>query len=508
MSIIAFGFFAFVSGAVLLYYCLPVSIRWYVPLTASLAFYYIACGIELFGVMLGLTVLAFAGAKIIDDQTKHRAWLAGCVIGLLALMLVLFKDSQFIVDNANRIFALTGTRNEWSMPDVLAPLGISYWMLMLIGYVADVAWLKYPAEQNILKVILFTCYFPQMTLGPFTRYDEMKEVLFQGHRFNADNFCHGLQRIGWGLFKKLVLAERLAVIVSTVYGEGGDGGAFKGIIIIFGAVCYVLQLYTDFSGAIDIVNGTSQMFGITLPENFQQPFFSQSLSEIWRRWHMTLGFWVRDYVMYPVQRALTTRLGKPVRKLLGKKAGKQIPLYLSMLVTWFTVGLWHGGSWKYICASGLFFFTMIVGGMMLQPLFDRIKSLLRIDENVWSWKLFGRLRSFALFCLSVSFGRADSLMAGFAFWRRALNWNPWVLFDGTLFKLGLDGKDFWVMVLGLGLLLGVSCSQAKRGSMREWLSRQNIVFRWAALLGLCCVVAILGLYGVGYEPAEFIYGGF
>jgi hypothetical protein len=178
-----------------------------------------------------------------------------------------------------------------------------------------------------------------------------------------------------------------------------------------------------------------------------------------------------------------------------------------MLITWFCVGFWHGGSWKYICSSGLFFFVMITGGFILEPVFDALKKLLRVNTKAWSWHLFQSLRSFSLFALSVSFGRAESLTAGFRFWKAALNFNPWVLFNGSLYTLGLDTKDFWVLVYGMLILLIVSILQ-QNGSLRKRIAEQNLVYRWALYMGLFFAVIVFGQYGSGYNPSEFIYGGF
>ncbi|MDR1600390.1 MAG: hypothetical protein LBS11_11065 [Oscillospiraceae bacterium] len=509
MSIVAFGFFCFTALSLLLYYCFPLRLRWYVLLAASVAFYIIGCGWALFLCMCVMAAVAYIGARFVEwDDGRRLQWIPVVSILLVTVVLIAFKESTFFVNNANWLLGFTNRSFRFHMPNWIAPIGISYWALMLIGYILDVKWGKYPAEKNPVKVLLFTCYFPQMTLGPLTRFDDMRGKLFVGHPFEYEGFCHGIQRVGWGLFKKLVIAERLAILVSTIYGPKADGYGYQGLIIVFGAMCYILQVLMDFSGAIDIVNGISQTFGIVMPENFQQPFYAQSLSEIWRRWHMTLSFWARDYIMYPVQRMLTIRYGKTMQRHMGKKNSRNILLYLSMLATWFIVGLWHNGDWKYICGSGLFFFVMIVGGLVLQPFFDSLKNLLHVNTESWSWCIWTRVRSFLLFTLSVSFGRAYDLATGFIFWRRALVWNPWILFDGTLFKLGLDGKDFWALVLGLCVVLLVSGAQIRQGSTRVWLGKQNIVFRWAILFGLCFAVLILGFYGEGYNPADFIYGGF
>jgi hypothetical protein len=180
-----------------------------------------------------------------------------------------------------------------------------------------------------------------------------------------------------------------------------------------------------------------------------------------------------------------------------------------MFVVWFCVGFWHGGSWKYICSSGLFFFVMIVGGLILDPLFKKIVAIFRINTESYSWVLFGRARSFCLFAMSVSFGRQASLIDGFRAWGTVFTqWNPWVFVDDTIFKLGLDRKDFVVMVLGLLAVLLVSILQEKHGNVRELLAKQNLAFRWLVYLSLFFAVLILGCYGPGYNPSDFIYGGF
>jgi D-alanyl-lipoteichoic acid acyltransferase DltB (MBOAT superfamily) len=204
---------------------------------------------------------------------------------------------------------------------------------------------------------------------------------------------------------------------------------------------------------------------------------------------------------------MATKFGQKTRKLFGKKAGKDILLYISMFVTWFCVGFWHGGSWKYICGSGLFFFIMIVAGLILQPLFDKLKNLLRVNEAALSWHLFQSLRSFLLFTFSVSFGRAERLIDGFRFWRAALHYNPWVLVDGSLYKLGLDASEFWIAVLGLLIVLLVSVLQLK-GPVRGQIAKQNLAFRWLVYLTMFFAVIIFGCYGVDYNPADFIYAGF
>lgn len=501
------------ATVLLVYYSTPFRARWFVLLIASTVFFYLNGGWTLYAMFIAQTLLAWGGSLLINkyessknDKLKNRTALVVIAVEIAAL--VLMKESSFFIINANIITRLINPSSNISYLGWIAPLGMSYYTLMLISYTTNVLWGKAESQKNPLKLMLYAGFFLQMVSGPFTCYEKISAQLYEGHKFNLREFQFGLQRLLWGLFKKLVIAERLAIIVTTIYdGELEGTWTPTGTYIIIGAFAYVFQLYTDFSGCMDIVLGVAQMFGIKLPENFRTPFYSTNLSEFWRRWHITLGLWLKDYMMYPVQKALTTKFGKAAKKKFGRVWGKNVILYASMLATWFGIGFWHGGSWKYICASGLFFFVMIVGGLLLEPVFSRLTKLLRIDTEAWSWTLFARLRTACLFTLSVSFGRALSLSDGLKMWSRVFELNPWIFVDGSLYRLGLDRLDFWMMIFGLALIYIISQYQQK-GSVREIVARQNLVFRWVLYLGLFIAVLLFGMYGEGYNPADFIYGGF
>ena len=509
MSIVSFWFFVFVAAALLVYYLTPRRFRWMALFAASTAFFYFACGWKLYAVFAAQVLIAYVGV-IHMHKFKFKTRVAVAVIVLEAAALILMKENSFFITGANIVTRLVGKPLDLPYFYWVAPLGMSYYTLMLISYVVNVLWGKAEVQRNPVKLALYAGFFPQMVSGPFARYEEISSELFEGKPFELERIQLGMQRFMWGLFKKLVLAERLSVIVATLY-DSGLGGVWPpeptGVFVLIGAFSYVLQLYTDFSGCMDIVIGVAQMFGVRLPENFNTPFYSTSLSEFWRRWHMTLGAWLKDYVMYPVQKGLVTKFGKAARKAFGKVWGKNLILYSSMFATWFCIGFWHGGSLKYICASGLFFFVMIVGGLILKPVFSRIIKFLKINTGAWSWTVFCRLRTTFLFTLSVSFGRTDRLIDGFSMWKRAFVYNPWVFFDKSLYRLGLDRENFWVLVFGLLILFVVSMIQQK-GSAREVVAKQNIVFRWAIWLALFAAVLVFGMYGEDYNPSDFIYGGF
>lgn len=518
MSIVSLEFFIFIGIVYVAYLFFTPRHRWMILFLASA--YFMLCAVQqsvlLCCIFAAETLLTWYVALKIKriKQERTKTLLIVAVITILVTVLVFYKDITFFVNNINVAARLLNSTIFLKMPEYAAPLGISYYTLILIGYLLDVHWgnIKEP-QRNPFKFLLFAGYFPQMTSGPFTRYNDIADVIFGNIHCSLKQLQFGIQRMLWGLFKKLVLAERFSVMVSTIYDSEPQPlqeNPYTGLVVVMGAFLYVAFLYMDFSGCMDIVIGVSEIFGIPLAENFCRPFTSGSLSEIWRKWHMTLGFWIKDYVLYPTLKSkLVSHIRDFCKKHFGKKASRTVPTYFGMFVTWFCVGFWHGGTWKYICCSGLFFFIMIVGGLMLDPLFQKIITVLKINTGTWSWSFFRRVRSFCLFSASVSIGRCNSLMDGLRAWKTVFtHWNPWVLFDDTIFRLGLDRKDFDVCVIGILVITVVSLLEEKHGSVRELIATQNTAFRWCLYLALFFSVLILGYYGPGYNPADFIYGGF
>ena len=317
-----------------------------------------------------------------------------------------------------------------------------------------------------------------------------------------------MERVLWGLFKKMVLSERLAVVVTQVYD---NYETYNGLYVFIAAAMFAMQLYCDFSGLMDIVLGCSEVLGITLPENFNTPFYSTNLTEFWRRWHITLGGFLRDYVLYPVQE---TKSFKKMRKWARKKIGKDyakkfdFPLYLSLLVSWFLIGLWHGGGWNYIFGVGLYMWAIIVTGMILKPVFMRIIKALHINTGCLSYTMFLRIRTYLLFMFGLSFFRAETLRDGFLMWKGAFfKFNPWILFDESLFNMGLDRREWGILVFGLIVLFVVSFISQKK-DVRAYLHEQNFVARLFIFAGLFVMIIVYGYYGADFNAAEFIYGRF
>ncbi|MFP3154165.1 hypothetical protein LQZ18_06965 [Lachnospiraceae bacterium ZAX-1] len=518
MSIVTLPFFIFTAVSMIVYWICHSKIRWAVLLCASVLFVLIGTrwNFMLYGIFAAMTLAVWGVAIKLKHMKseKQKTFLTGCTIIVLLLVLVAYKENVFFVEGEHVFAHIFRLKTYWELPEWVAPFGISYFTLINISYLLDVRWgtIAEPQE-NPLKMLAFAGYFPHMTSGPFSRYNDMKDKLFGEVSWSLERFQFGLQRFFWGLFKKLVIAERLAAVVGTIYDTKPlplQEDLYVGLLVLLGAFAYTALLYMDFSGCMDIVIGISEMFGIPLAENFSRPFSATTLSEIWRRWHITLGVWLKDYVLYPTLKSdWLNKIRQSCKNRFGKKAAKDIPTYIGMLIVWFCVGFWHGGTWKFVFSSGLFFFIMIVGGLILKPQLEMMNKTLHINTQCYSWVLFQRTRSFCLFSLAVSFGRRESLFDGFAAWKTLFTqWNPWVLFDDTLFELGLDRKDFDVMAAGLIVVLIVSMLQGKYGSVRQLIAKQNLAFRWMVYLALFFAVLVLGCYGSGYNMADFIYGGF
>lgn len=250
----------------------------------------------------------------------------------------MFKYLNFFVYTGRAAGNIFGVDIPLKDISLVAPMGLSFYTLQVVGYLLDVSRGTCRAEKGLLRYALFASFFPQLVQGPINRYSDLAETLYTPKKFNYEQVTFGLQRMLWGLFKKLVIAERMSVIVGTIYG---DFETYSGLYIVVGTVCFAFQLYTDFSGAMDIALGLSEALGIRMAENFDNPFFARSISEYWRRWHITLGTWMKDYVFYPLLKSnLFVSIGDRAKKRLGKKRGKKIPTYLGMVVLWFTVGFW------------------------------------------------------------------------------------------------------------------------------------------------------------------------
>ncbi len=521
MTVNSLYFLLFLTCLLFAYYVFWQKYRFAALLAGSVAFYVLACATS--PVYLFLTSLSIwaAGlwmdrqerlcAQLCEKDREHAAqWKRACkkkkkgaatVATLLNLAILLtLKYGGFFGEMANAVLGWAGI--SIAIPQFLAPLGISYYTLIAIGYVIDLYKGKFPAQKNYAKLLLFLAYFPQMTQGPFNRYQPMAAQLYEGHRFSYHNFSYGCQRMLWGFFKKMVVADNLQPVSQAIF----DGfRELPGPTCFVGCVALTVSMYADFSGYMDIVAGASQLFGISIAENFARPFFSKSLAEYWRRWHISLGSWFRDYVFYPLAVSKpAVKFGKKGRKWFGPRVGKLFPSLFALTFVWVGTGLWHDASWRYIFwgfANG----AVIMGAMVLEPYFAKAKEKLSIRSDAKAWQFFCMARTFLLVCLLKIFPGPASTAASVAFAKRLF----------TAFSMP-KGLGEWLPGIGTGdviwlffaifLIFLVDALEEKQ-DMRDMLAKKPVWVRWGAYLFLLVYLLAVGKWNTsgtgGFAYAQF-----
>ncbi len=511
MGITSFYFLCFFAAILILYYVIPGRMQWGLLLVCSIAYYLLSGNGMLIVYPIVSVSACYTGIRLLaavpEQESKKRRTILFLTILVNIGILVVLKYVNFGIYTIDGIAGLFGSSEELiKSVDFLIPLGVSFYTFSLIGYVIDVYYGIANPQKNYLKLMLYGMYFPVVISGPILKYREHGEQFFMPHAFDYRRVTRGLQRMLWGFFKKLVIAERLGMLVDTVYGGYAQ---YPGTFIWLATAFYAFQLYTDFSGCMDIVLGMSESLGILLPENFQTPFFAGSIAEYWRRWHITLGVWMKEYVFYPVLRTkFFTNLNKSWKEKFGKKKGKQYATFAAMFVLWLTVGIWHGGDWKFVIGSGLLHWFYIVMEELLAPPCARLMEKWHIDSK---GKGIGKLRivrTFFLVCIGDLFFRAASVHDAFGMLRGAVSvWNLPVLWDGSVLELGLDRIEMGIALCALLLLYVVSMLQTK-GSVRDRIADKALPIRWVIWYMLLFAVILLGCYGPGYSAGEFIYQGF
>ena len=415
-------------------------------------------------------------------------------------LLHLLKYGNFLIDNANYVLGLFGI-SPVNRLGLAAPLGISYYTLQSIGYVLDVYKGKCKPEHNILKTALFVCFFPQMTQGPIGRFPDLAPQLFAVHKFSYENLSCGLQRVLWGFFKKCVIADRMKPSVDAIFRSADCSG----MTLFLGCVYMAIQIYADFSGYMDIVAGFSEVLGIHLMENFKRPFLSRSLGEYWRRWHLSLSFWFRDYLFYPLSISKpAVRFGKWGKKCFGIRIGKIFPAMFALFIVWFSTGFWHDSSWKYILwgvANGV----ILMSSLFLEPYFQKWKAFFHIHEESGAWRFFCLVRTFFLVAALKVFPGSPTTQGVFDTVRRIFtDFRPSLAFEAWFPKL--VPQDLIFLAIGLTAMLAVDLVQEKQ-PVRALIARQNTALRWLLYLGILAGILIMGTFSIsmtgGFAYAQF-----
>ena len=529
MAFVTIEFILFILVVFGVYFAFPKSNRWLVLLIASYVFYVLSSKWLVF-VMLATTLLVFFTGRAIGSIYSNRDELVSIEESGNADKAVIKKHKEDAKKKAKGIMLfgaltslviliflkyygfITGTIDKIAGTDLpklnlLLPLGISFYTLQAMAYVIDVYREKIKPDTNPLKFMLFMSYFPQIVQGPIPRHKHLAEQLYEGHDFDYDRFTKGVQLILWGFMKKLIIADKLAIPVASIFNNYDQNW---GLIVFLGGVFYGLQVYADFSGGMDIARGVSQVLGIEIEMNFNQPYFSTSVEDFWRRWHITLGGWMRDYVFYPLSLSkMFTNLGKKARKVFGANIGKKIPPFIAMFIVYFLVGIWHGSSWKY-AAYGIYNGIFIMFGILLDDVYANGRSKLGIKEESRGWKLFQIIRTFIIVSIGRMMVRAYRFKASLIMFKAMTHrwWDLTFIVDGSLKSLGLNTANWIVLIIALIVLFYVDIKHEQGISMRERIAEKPIYIRWAIFYLAIIIVLIFGVYGPQYDAASFIYEQF
>jgi len=445
--------------------------------------------------------------KTIKEKYKKKQKIFLIIAILINLgLLVVLKYSGFIGNNINillRNFDIHHRIRPWHLA---LPIGISFYTLQTISYVTDVHKGVVKPDTNIGRLALFLAFFPQIMEGPICRYSETAEKLWNGERTTYEGLTFGLQRVVFGLAKKMIIADRLDILVNEIFSNysGLDGG-----MVAVGMILYTWQLYMDFSGVMDIAIGIGQVFNVKMPENFKQPFFSKSISDFWTRWHITLGAWMRDYIYYPVSMSnISKKMTTKLRKKIGNYYGPLITSTVALFLVWLANGFWHGSAWSFIF-YGMYHFTLIMLGRLFDPLSKKILGKLHIDAKKCWYKVFQTIRTIILVFIGELFFRANGLKAGFEMFKIMITkFSFKAIADGELLNLGLDSKDLIIVLIFTILMIIVSILKEKGFNIRELIANRNIALRWTIYIVLILSVIIFGAYGVGYVPVDPMYANY
>lgn len=513
------NFVLFVAVVLLMYYIVPKKWQWIMLLCANVCFY-LQAGIRGAVFMLATIVSTYICGRMIakagerqrlamdklkdlwsKEQKKaykakikrsQKRWMIVCVLFNFGILAVLKYTNFFI--------GFTSLKPV----DFILPMGISFYTFQSMGYIIDVYRGVTEAETNIFKFALFVSFFPQLMQGPISRWKDLKETLFCQHTFSWAQFELGLQRVLWGYFKKMVIADRAAIGLAALTG---DFSKYTGAYAFLGMLIYAVELYADFTGGIDITIGVAELFGIKLPENFRQPFFSKSLAEYWRRWHITLCSWFKDYVFYPISMSKKmNKASKWLKKHVSAGLGQRLPIYTATLTVWFVTGLWHGASWNFIVWGLLNGIIMLIS-QELEPVYAKVDGKLGLKKTK-AYQVFEIVRTTAIVCalqmLDYHSNIADAFRQFISMFTTA---NYGSVFTNGMFHIGLSAADYAVLIIGVFIMYAVSFLGREK-PVRERLAGKCFAFRFALLLVMFLCIAVFGVYGIGYESSQFIYNQF
>jgi len=516
MSYHLMDYFAFFLPVVLIIYQLvPQRFRPVALLMANYAFFYMISG-PLVVYMLFSTIFTHyiglwlenvsltaevEGKALIMKKRKVLVFGIAISLGILGVL----KYFNFFGQTVADVLALFQVNFVYEPIRFMVPIGISFYTLQMISYITDVYRGTQKAEHNLLKIALYLSFFPTIMEGPICRYAQVGEDLYAGRSITFENLKFGYQRIVWGLFKKIVIADRLYATVSHVFDNYRD---LDGSVIAFGVVCYTVQLYMEFSGCMDIIIASGEIFGVKLPENFRQPFAAKDASEFWRRWHITLGTFFKDYIFYSISLAKPVKnLAKKVKEKLGRNVSKFVGPTIALFGVWSCNGLWHGANWTFIF-YGMYYFVLIFIENITEEPVQKLAKKWNINRESSGYRMFQAIKMFFIINIGELFFRANTLQDGFAMLGKIVTDFHISELLGKLSSVKMYVADLVVVAIGIVVVAIVGSLHEREIKIREEIAKSALPVRWGVWYAAILVVIMLGAYGTGYSIVEMIYAGY
>ncbi len=469
----SFAFLIFFPLVTLLYFYLPHKYRWWLLLFSSCVFYAWFKVEYLLILVFTIVVDYFAALWIEREEGSKRKW--ALIISIIANVgvLAVFKYANFMIGTVNSIFFRLG-KETFDLWDILLPIGLSFHTFQAMSYTIEVYRGKVPAERNLFRYALYVMFYPQLVAGPIERPQNVIHQYYEEHKFDYHRVVSGLRLMLWGMFKKVVIADRLAIFVEKVY-DHPEG--FSGLPIITSTIFFGFQIFCDFSGYTDIGLGAARVMGFDLMKNFDRPYFSKSISEFWRRWHISLSSWFRDYVYIP----------------LGGNRVSTFRKYLNLFVVFLLSGLWHGASWNFVIWGSLHGIYLIVG-QLTGDLQRRVISMLRIpllEKAIHAGLVFFFISVAWVFFRASAFSDSIYLLKNM-FMSSSHNIQEVWQMIGT--------QDALIIVFAIGLMESVHWFQ-RTHSVSEWMDAQPKWFRWSSYYVAFISIVLFAVY----SGTQFIY---
>lgn len=503
MSILTFEFLGFIGLTLIFTYLLPLKVRW-IGLLVSSAVFGAFAGWQSIAYLTGVAVLTWLGGLGLARLKDKRLLLRRLLLAfLLILDIGAMAFIKYALAAAGWVDALTGgSASEMAFWNVAAPIGLSYFTFQSAGLLIDIYRGKAELNHNPLQTWLFLGYFPQLTQGPISTWKELGGQLSTGHRFEPENLISGFVLMLWGYFKKMAIADRLLPITNMLQDEK----AMPGWLALGGLVLYAVRLYTDFSGGMDVVRGVSRMLGVELPENFRRPFFSQSVAEYWRRWHIALGTWFKSYLMYPLT---TSRAGialsRGASKVFGKKFGRMVPTALATLIVFLLIGIWHSANWNAVIYGG-YFGLIMSASILLDPVWKMLNRRMKLPKNGWM-KPIRLIRTWILVVAAQAFACTSNPTQGLFILRSIFGSWSFTGFGEQMTSLLLVPE--WIILgIALVILFCIDWLSERKTDVCGRIARGPIWVRWPILILLILTILILGVYGDGMDAEAFVYAQF